>query len=46
MDKLVDLWFTQTNGTRTKSQYSEETAIKMAKKLNIMGANPKIGYLY
>ena len=48
LTKLVDLWVTQTNGTRIKTQYPEDKAFAMAEKLSKQSpkSNPMIGYLY
>ncbi len=46
MNNLVDLWFTQANGQRTKTQLTEDKALKMSEVLIKTGADPKIGYLY
>lgn len=46
MDNLVDLWFTQNDGKRKKTQLTEAKAMKMSLELVKTGSNPMIGYLY
>ena len=47
-NNIVDLWVTKADGKRTKSQFPEDKAIEMARKLleTSPNSNPKIGYLY